>query len=86
MTEKNRETWGKIIAGTAALVMGLSMAGCANSSDDNNKEEQKGNKDNSEKIESKIQEIKEEATKEQRDMENQYKNFGKEFSRNEKNW
>lgn len=54
--------------------------------DDNNKEEQKGNKDNSEKIESKIQEIKEEATKEQRDMENQYKNFGKEFSRNEKNW
>jgi hypothetical protein len=39
MTEKNRETWGKIIAGTAALVMGLSMAGCANSSDDNNKEE-----------------------------------------------
>ena len=39
MAEKNSNTWGKIIAGTAALVMGLSMAGCANSSDNNDKEE-----------------------------------------------
>ncbi len=56
------------------------------SSNENDKEEQTETKDNSEKIEDKIKNIKEEATKEQREIENQYKNYRNDYDKTEKNW
>lgn len=59
--------------------------------DDNNSNDNKDEKDNktkndTETIETKIQEIKVDATKEQRELENQYKYYTKNFNGNKKNW
>lgn len=61
------------------------------------KDENKNNKENDEQqtnktkediqtIEEKIKQIKEDATKEQREVENEYKNYGKDYKSVEKNW
>lgn len=61
------------------------------------KDENKNNKENDEQqtnktkediqtIEDKIKQIKEDATKEQREVENEYKNYGKDYKSVEKNW
>ncbi len=58
-----------------------------NSNSDNNKQEQEEKNDNNtETIEEKIQTIKEDATKEQRENEKQYENYRKGFDKPEKNW
>ena len=49
-------------------------------------EEQQENKIEEKNIEEKLQNIKEEAIKEQREVENQYKNYNKEFITRTKNW
>lgn len=59
--------------------------------DDNNSNDNKDEKDNktkndTETIETKIQDIKVDATKEQRELENQYKYYTKNFNGNKKNW
>ena len=41
MTEKNRGKMGKILACTAAVIMAMSMAGCANSDDSSEEKEEK---------------------------------------------
>ena len=64
-----------------------------NSNDENDEndekedEEKENNKENIDTIEEKIQSIKENATKEQRELENEYKNYGNyDFNKVEKNW
>lgn len=59
----------------------------ADSSDDENEENNNNSQKKTETIEEKIQGIKEEATKDQRDTESLYESFGKEFRNfDKKNW
>ncbi len=53
---------------------------------DENKKDDKEQQKNQENIEEKIQNIKEEATNEQREMEELYKNFNKDYKNRGKNW
>lgn len=60
-----------------------------NEKDESEKDtEEKDNKttEETESIENKIQDIKEDATKEQRETENRYKNYNKDYKANNKNW
>ena len=59
-----------------------------NNEDDNNKEENEDtNEENIDNVEEKIQNIKENATQEQRELENEYKNYGNfDYNRVQKNW
>jgi len=54
--------------------------------DENTKEEQEQPNEETETIENKIQEIKANATKEQREKEDLYRNYNKNFNRKSKNW
>ncbi len=56
------------------------------SSNNNQQQEDKQNQDNTDKIENEIQNMKEEAIKDQREIENKYKKHNKDYSKNEKNW
>lgn len=51
-----------------------------------NKDEEESNSEESESIEEKIQNIKENATEDQREIEKLYNNFDKEINTNKKNW